>query len=105
MELTLDNPSLTPFKDKVDFSIYIETYALQHGTGLLGSILQYCEDADVDLEDCVKLITPSLRDKIEIENQFPELLTELNDAVATPILYELIEMAKGDEPQSKIVMP
>ena len=67
MELTLDNPSLTPFKDKVDFSVYIETYALQHGTGLLGSILQYCEDADVDLEDCVKLITPSLRDKIEME--------------------------------------
>ena len=53
----------------------------------------------------VMIVNGILRDKLEIENQFPELVSELNDTVATPILFELVELAKGDEPQSKIIVP
>lgn len=65
--LTLDNDPIKPFKDKNEFSIYIEKYAISNGIGLISSILQYCEDADVEIESTKKLISESLRDKIEEE--------------------------------------
>lgn len=65
--LTLDNQPIKPFRNKNDFSIYIETYAITNGTSLLTSLLQYCEDADVDIDRCAKLISESLKDKLEDE--------------------------------------
>ena len=71
--LTLDNPPIKPFRNKNDFSIYIETYAITNGVSLIDSLLQYCEDADVDMDRCAKLVSDSLRDKLEdeaVKNQF-----------------------------------
>lgn len=71
--LTLDNPSIKPFRNKNDFSIYIETYAITNGVSLIDSLLQYCEDADVDMDRCAKLVSDSLKDKLEdeaVKNQF-----------------------------------
>lgn len=71
--LTLDNPPIKPFRNKNDFSIYIETYAITNGVGLIDSLLQYCEDADVDMDRCAKLVSDSLKDKLEdeaVKNQF-----------------------------------
>ena len=63
--LTLDNDPIEPFTDKTEFSIYIETYAIERGVSILTSLLQYCEDADVDITACAKLVTGSLKDKLE----------------------------------------
>jgi hypothetical protein len=71
--LTLDNPPIKPFRNKNDFSIYIETYAITNGVSLIDSLLQYCEDADVDMDRCAKLVSDSLKDKLEdeaVKNQF-----------------------------------
>lgn len=65
--ITLDNPPVTPFRNKSDFSIYIEKYAIANGTSLMTALLQYCEDADVDIDRCAKLISDSLKDKLEDE--------------------------------------
>jgi hypothetical protein len=66
--LTLDNPKITqPFKDKTEFSIYIESYAIEKGVSLMVSLLQYCEDADIDIANCSKYISESLKQKVEQE--------------------------------------
>ncbi len=65
--LTLDNPPIKPFRNKNDFSIYIETYAITNGVSLIDALLQYCEDADVDMDRCAKLVSDSLKDKLEDE--------------------------------------
>lgn len=65
--IILDNPPIKPFRNKNDLSIYIEKYAITNGISLIDSILQYCEDADVDVERCAKLISDSLKDKLEDE--------------------------------------
>lgn len=65
--LTLDNEPITHFKTKNDFSMYIERYAIERGVSLLTAILQYCEDADVDIKRCVSLIGESLKQKVEEE--------------------------------------
>lgn len=38
------------------------------------------------------IVNGVLRDKLELENQFPEVLQEFNDTVATPIVTDLIKM-------------
>lgn len=73
--LTLDNEEITHFNDRNEFSIYIETYAISTGSGLITSLLQYCEDADVDVKDCSKLISDSLKEKIESEAIEDKLMT------------------------------
>lgn len=65
--LTLNNEQITPLKDKNEFSQYIETYAINRGVGLMTAMLQYCEDADVNIESCAKLVSESLKEKIEDE--------------------------------------
>ena len=65
--LTLDNPSIDKLTDSIEFSQYIELYSLQHGVSLIESILQYCEDADADPEECIPLVSRSLKEKIEEE--------------------------------------
>lgn len=65
--LTLDNQNIKPFRNKIEFSTYIEKYAITNGVSIMASFLQYCEDADVDIEDCVKYISDSLKEKIEEE--------------------------------------
>lgn len=74
--LTLDNPPITPFRDKNEFSIYIETYAITNGVSLIVSLLQYCEDANVEVENCAKLISDSLKDKLEDEAIEEKLMTK-----------------------------
>lgn len=65
--LTLDNEPIKPFRNQNDFSIYIESYAINNGVSLITSLLQYCEDADVEINKCVKYMSDSLKDKIEAE--------------------------------------
>lgn len=65
--LTLENDQIKPFTDKNEFSVYIELYAIKNGVGLITSILQYCEDADVDIEKVKKLVSESLKEKLEEE--------------------------------------
>lgn len=65
--LTLDNDPIVPFKDKNEFSQYIEKYAIVRGVSLMTSLLQYCEDADANIESCARLISDSLKEKLEDE--------------------------------------
>lgn len=65
--LTIENESIKPFKDKNEFSMYIELYAIKNGVGIIPAILQYCEDSDTNIENIRKLVSESLKEKLEEE--------------------------------------
>ena len=83
--LTLDNPSIDKLTDSIEFSQYIELYSLHHGVSLIESIMQYCEDADADPEDCIPLVSRSLKEKIE-EEAIKEKMLVTKTAKGLPFL-------------------
>ena len=53
----------------------------------------------------VCIVNGIVRDKVELENKFPELQTEFVETVATPIVYEMVrnvhQIPVDEEPPSK----
>lgn len=82
--LTLDNPAIEHKDDPIAFSTYVETYAITNGVSLIESILQYCEDANANPEDCVHLMSRSLREKIEAEAVADNLMLSSKKKVKLP---------------------
>lgn len=57
------------FKTSEEFSKYIETTAMKRGEPLIHTVLEFCEMNDIDENIIAKLISPSLKDKIQVEAQ------------------------------------
>ena len=55
------------FSNANEFSIFIETKAMQDGETLMDTIIAYCEENDIDLEVAAKLVSKSLKEKIRVE--------------------------------------
>ena len=55
------------FRTANEFSLHIEKQAADTGTSCMDIILKYCEDNYMEPEDIAKLISQSLKDKIEME--------------------------------------
>lgn len=55
------------FKTDVDFSQFIESSAMKRGETLLDTILEYCDTNDIDEDVVAKLLSPSLKEKIQQE--------------------------------------
>ena len=49
------------------FSAAVETYAKEHGGSLLSACVQVAENLEIDEEKIPRLISESLRQKLEIE--------------------------------------
>lgn len=69
------------FRTASEFSMFITDAAKKNGYSLTQTILNYCEDRDLDPEEIVKLISKPLRELIAIEMQESGLLTKDSTAV------------------------
>lgn len=70
-EMTTDNYL---FRNATDFSYYIQTTAQKEGMTCTQTILEYCEQRDLDPEDIAKLINRALKEQITLEMQEAGLL-------------------------------
>jgi hypothetical protein len=70
-EMTTDNYL---FRNATDFSYYIQTTAKKEGMTCTQTILEYCEQRDLDPEDIAKLINRALKEQITLEMQEDGLL-------------------------------
>lgn len=52
------------FKSKREFSILIETLALEEGISCVDAIIKYCSDNLIDVEEVSDLISRPLKDKL-----------------------------------------
>jgi len=55
------------FRSPVEFSLYIEERVLKERIGYIDVILDYCKNHDIDVDNVGKLITKSLKEKIQLE--------------------------------------
>ena len=62
------------FRTANEFSQYIVAQANENDDSITQTLLNYCEDRDVDPEEIAKLISKPLKDRLEIEMQESGLL-------------------------------
>ena len=62
------------FRSPVEFSLYIEERVLKERIGYIDVIIDYCNNYDLDIESVSKLITKSLKEKIQIEAEESNLM-------------------------------
>lgn len=53
------------YETSAEFSLYIETIALEKGISQLDAILEYCEENYIDPTDIAPLINSTLKSKLE----------------------------------------
>lgn len=57
------------FRTATEFSMFITDLAFKNDDTLTNTILEYCEERDVDPEDIAKLISRPLKERLAIEMQ------------------------------------
>lgn len=55
------------FENATQFSLYIEEQTQRNESNYMEEIVSYCNQNMIEYEDIVKLISPSLKEKIRIE--------------------------------------
>ena len=55
------------FRSPTEFSLYIEERVSKEKIGYMDATIDYCYHNDVDIEGVANLVTPSLREKIQLE--------------------------------------
>lgn len=80
-DLTTDVASVTDeylitkqFKSSADFSQYIEKQAQVNNTGYIDAIVTFCGKNNIEVESVKKLLTTSLKEKIQDEAEGLNLL-------------------------------
>lgn len=68
------------FRTATEFSMFITHLADKNDDTLTATILQYCEDRDIDPEDIAKLISRPLKELLAIEMQDAGLMEKENHA-------------------------
>ena len=69
------------FRTATEFSMFITDAANKNGDSITQTILNYCEDRDVDPEDIAKLVSKPLKELIAMEMQESGLLKKDSSAV------------------------
>lgn len=64
------------FKTSADFSIYIEKQAKVTHSGYIDVLVDYCLKQEIEIESIKKLLTTSLKEKIQVEAEALNLLKE-----------------------------
>ena len=62
------------FTNSNDFSMFIEQQALKRKIGYMETLLEYCEQKDIDPGAIGNLLSPSLKEKIRAEAEEMNLL-------------------------------
>lgn len=73
-----DQPIL--FKSANEFSQYIQRIAYESGNTLTYTLLEYCEERDIDPEDIAKLVSKPLKELLAMELQESGLLKKTSTA-------------------------
>lgn len=68
------------FRSATEFSMFITNLANETDASLTYTLLQYCEDRDLDPEDIAKLISKPLKELLAIEMQESGLLNRNSSA-------------------------
>lgn len=55
------------FNNSNDFSLNIEQLKVENGTSYMETIIDYCENNHIDVEDIVSLISKPLKEKLSEE--------------------------------------
>ena len=55
------------FRSPTEFSLYIEERVSKERLGYMDAIIDYCYHNSVDIENIRNLVTPSLKEKIQLE--------------------------------------
>lgn len=58
---------MTIFETSTQFSLFIEEQKTNNSSSYMEEIIAYCNQNMIEYEDIVKLISPSLKEKIRIE--------------------------------------
>lgn len=66
------------FNDAIEFSEYIESVAVKNEITVTNACIDYQETHDIEFPEIAKLLTASLRGKIELEMQESGLLPKTN---------------------------
>ena len=69
------------FRTATEFSMFITDAANKNGDSITQTILNYCEDRDVDPEEIAKLVSKPLKELIAMEMQESGLLKKDSSAV------------------------
>lgn len=72
MEVTDEDQIL--FKSATEFSMFITNLANKNKATLTQTVLDYCDDRDIDPESIAKLISKTMKERIAIEMQDAGLL-------------------------------
>jgi hypothetical protein len=62
------------FRSPTEFSIYIEERVSRERIGYMDAIIDYCHTNDVAIESISKLVTVSLKEKIQLEAEEANLM-------------------------------
>lgn len=55
------------FRSSTEFSLYIEERVGSEKIGYMDAIISYCDEVDIEVDSIGKLVTQSLKDKIQLE--------------------------------------
>jgi len=64
------------FKTSADFSMYIEKQSKNTQSGYIDVLVDYCIKQEIEIESIKKLLTTSLKEKIQVEAEALNLLKE-----------------------------
>lgn len=70
------------FQNSNDFSLHIETIAIDEGISCYNALLNYCHDNDIDPEDIAKNVNKNLKEKLAVE------FAEMGLLKKSPSLYD-----------------
>ena len=66
---------MTPSKDEITrFSIAVETYVIESNLNYIEGFIEFCEKHNIEMEVAIKLISPNLKGKIEVDANHLNLL-------------------------------
>jgi hypothetical protein len=69
------------FRTATEFSMFITDAAHKNGDSITQTILNYCEDRDVDPSDIAKLVSKPLKELIALEMQESGLMKKDSTAI------------------------
>ncbi len=72
----------TMFQNSNEFSLFIETMAIDNGISCYNALLNYCHDNDIDPEDIAKNVNKNLKEKLAVE------FAEMGLLKKSPSLYD-----------------